>query len=305
MKYLLFLFSFLIVTTCSAQKFRPAIHLAKGDTYYLVSTGTSAIVQSVNGTQNKVNLTLGYKMAFKVTGGTDTTYDIEVSYQALAMKINMADTSIDMDSKKASPLDIPSSIIAAMMNKPFNIKLSKTGKLRSVENLEKMINGVFEGFPQIDSVKKKQFRSQFMQSFGPNAFKGTLEMGTAIFPSAEVAKNDKWTVNTSTAELVKSTVQTVYQLVGVDDHFYQIHGDGTVTSDKDSKPVEVNGLPMRYDLNGSTLTDIKVNRVTGWVSEVSLKQLMSGSLIIQDNPQVPGGMTVPMTFNTEIKTTDK
>jgi hypothetical protein len=306
MKYLLSLFSFLVVTAaCSAQKFKPALHLVKGDTYYLVSTGASAIAQSVNGSQNKVNLTLSYKMAFKVTGGTDTTYDMEVSYQALQMKINMADTSIEMDSKKASPLDIPSSIIAAMMTRPFNIKLSRTGKIRSVENLEKMINGVFDGFPQIDSMKKKQFRSQFMQSFGPNAFKGTLEMGTAIFPSDEVTKNDKWTVNTSTAEPVKSTIETVYQLVGIDNGFYQIHGDGIVTSDKNSKPVEVNWLPMRYDLNGSTLTDIKVNRTTGWVSQVSMKQLMSGNLIIQDNPKVPGGMTVPMTFNTEITTTDK
>ena len=62
---------------------------------------------------------------------------------------------------------------------------------------------------------------------------------------------------------------------------------------------------MKYDLNGTTLTDIKVNRSTGWISEVKLKQLMSGNIEILDNPQMPGGMTIPMTFNTEVTTVDK
>ena len=49
----------------------------------------------------------------------------------------MADTVIDMDSKKNSILDVPSSVIAAMMNKPFNILLTKRGKVKSVENARK------------------------------------------------------------------------------------------------------------------------------------------------------------------------
>jgi hypothetical protein len=306
MKYLLNLPLLLVVfTPCRAQKFNPELNLVKGNTYYMASTGTSAIVQSVNGQENKVNIVISSRMAFKVTGIMDSVYTMEVSYQSLETKIQMADTTIDMDSKKNSPLDIPSSIIAAMMNKPFYITLTRSGKIKSVENIGKMITGVFDGFPQIDTAKKEQIKKQFMQSFGANTLKSSLEMGTAIFPKIAVAKNDKWTVNTSLEAPAKASVQTTYQLIDVSGDFYQIHGDGVMTSDKDAKPLQINGLPMKYNLNGTTLTDIKVNRSTGWISEVKLKQLMSGNIEILDNPQMPGGMTIPMTFNTEVTTIDQ
>jgi len=305
MKYILNLLLLVVVLTPSqAQKFKPALHLTKGDTYYLVSTGTSAIAQSFNGQENKVNITLSFRMAFKVTDVMDSVYKMEVRYQSLEMKIQMADTTIDMDSKKNSILDVPSSVIGAMMNKPFNIILSKSGKVRSVENIEKMINNVFDGFPQIDTAKKGQIKKQFMQSFGANTFKGILETGTAIFPETAVAKNDNWNVNTSVEAPAKANLQTTYQLIDVTGDFYQIHGDGTLVSDKDAKSAEINGLPVKYNLNGTILTDIKINKRTGWISEVNVKQLISGNVEISDSPKVPGGMTIPMTFNTVVTTTD-
>ena len=306
MKYFLNLLLLLVMLTpCRAQKFKPELNLVKGDTYYMASTGTSTIVQSVNGQENKVNIVIASRMAFKVTGIKDSVYTMEVSYQSLETKIQMADTTIDMDSKKNSPFDIPSSIIAAMMNKPFNITLTRSGKIKSVENIEKMITGAFDGFPQIDTEKKEQIKKQFLQSFGANTLKSSLEMGTAIFPKIAVAKNDKWTINTNLEAPAKASVQTTYQLIDVSGDFYQIHGDGTMTSDKNTKPLQINGLPMKYNLSGTTLTDIKVNRSTGWISEVKLKQLMSGNIEILDNPKMPGGMTIPMTFNTEVTTVDQ
>lgn len=292
-----------MLAPCTAQKYKLGLNLVKGDTYYLASAGTSTIVQSVDGHENKVNLALAFKIAFKVTGITDSLYRMEVSYQSLDMKINMADTTIEMDSKKNSVLDVPSSIVAAIMNKPFNITLSKSGKIRSVENFEKMINDVFDGFTKIDSTKKQQIKKQFMQSFGVNSFKDILEMGTAIFPQKAVAKNDTWIVNSNVEAPAKANVQTIYQLIDATADAYQIHGDGTMISDKNALPAEISGLPMKYDLNGTMLTDVKVNKNTGWISEVNLKQLMSGNLQISDNPQVPGGKTIPMTFKTEVITT--
>jgi len=144
MKYFFTLLFFVVILSpCRAQKFTPALHLVKGGIYYLSNTGTSAIVQSMSGKENKVNLTASFKMAFKVTDITDSAYSMEVSYQSISMKIQMADTTIDMDSKKNSVLDVPSSIMAAMMNQPFNVTLSKSGKVTSVENIQKMINKVY------------------------------------------------------------------------------------------------------------------------------------------------------------------
>ena len=295
---------FVSLSFCYAQKVKPALHLAKGNTYYMSSNATSNIVQLVNGKENNINLSFSFNIAFKVIDVVDTVFNMEVSYQNLNMKIQVAGQTIEMDSKKNDPKDIPSSIMAAMMNKPFNIELTHSGKIKSVENIEKMISATFNSFPTLDSTKKEQIKTQFMQSFGPNAFKGSLEIGTAIFPDRAVSKNDKWIVRTSLQAPAKANVISVYQLTDFNKEEYLIYGDGTLTVDKDAKPGEISGMPMKYNLSGTSVSDIKADRKTGWIKSVKLKQTMKGDIQIFDNPKVPGGMSIPMTFITDVTTSD-
>jgi hypothetical protein len=293
------------ISYCNAQKFKPQLNLSKGSTYYLTTNATSVINQTISGQQSSMNLGFSFKMAFKVTGIADSVYNMEVSYQSLSMKMEMPGSTVNLDSKKNDPQDIPSSIIAGMMNKPFNLEMTKTGKIRSVQNIDKMVAAALNNFPQIDSVKKDQVKEQFMQSFGPNAFKGSIEMGTAIFPGIPVAKEDKWTVNTMLQSPAKAAVAINYQLTDIIEGLYLIHGDGTLTTDKNAEPTVINKMPVKYDLHGSIISDIRVDRVTGWISEVKLRQVMMGNLQILDTPAIPGGMTIPMTFDTDAMTTNK
>ncbi|MDB5087281.1 MAG: hypothetical protein JWR09_1275, partial [Mucilaginibacter sp.] len=269
MKHLLYPLLFLIaVNYCNAQKFKPSLNLTKGNTYFLTTNATSAIVQTMNGQQNTVNLAFNFRMAFKVISIADTVYNMEVSYQSLSMKMDMGGSTLDLDSKKNDPQDVPSSIIAAMMDKPFNLEMTKTGKIKSVQNIDKMVSEAIKSFPQIDSTKKEQVKAQFMQSFGPNAFKGSIEMGTAIFPDVPVAKEDKWTVKTQLESPAKAAVTITYQLADIIEGIYLIHGEGTMATAKNTEPAHINGLPIKYHLNGSIISDIRVDKATGWISEV-------------------------------------
>jgi len=300
MKYLfILLLVFVLSDACIAQN-RPLLHLATGETYYLNSTGISQVMQSVNGREEKVNLTLSYRMAFKVTGVKDSIYAMQVSYQSLQMKIRMADTTMDMGADQKSKLDTPSAIIAQMMNKPFGVRLSNTGRVRSIDNLDQVIGTAFDIFPQLGGSKKEEIKSRFIQSFGQNAFKGNIEMGIAILPAAAVSKNYKWVANTSQQMPAPVNVRAFYQLVDITAAVYQVHGEGSLATDSTTKPMDVDGMPLKYDLQGTTLTDVKIDRKTGWIIELQLRQLMEGNMIILDNPKIPGGKSIPMLFTTEL-----
>lgn len=300
-----FVLLFLFINCCQAQKVRPALNLTKGNTYYLASTTNSVVIQSINGQENKIDLNISGTMAFKVLDKTDTVYQMEVTYQALSMTIRSAASTMDIDSKKNDPSDILSSVMKKMTNKPFNISLSRTGKVISVENAEKMISGVFDSFPEMDAAKKEQAKTQFMQSFGPNAFKGSIQSETAFFPDGAVAKNDSWVVNTALEGTIKANSHMTYRLTDISNDAYQIHGDGTTVTDKNAKPMQLNGLLITYNLNGTTTADIKADRKTGWMSEIKLTQQMKGDMQIPDGPSVPGGMNIPMTFTINTSVTDK
>ena len=289
----------IVFVPCQAQKVKPALNLTKGSIYYMVSTGTSTISQTMNGQENQVSLSLSFRMAFKVTDIIDTIYKMEVSYQTLDMRVNTPHGTVDMDSRKNDSTDIPSLIVTAMMDKPFNITISKTGKIKSVENVENMISGVFNSFPQIDTAKKKQIKAEFLQSFGAKAFKGNLEIGTSIFPARPVLKNDKWLSKTKLESMMVAQMETTYQLTDITDSYYQIHGDGTITTDDNATASMMEGLPIKYKLAGTMVSDIKVDKVTGWVTELKLKQLIKGNIEIEDNPKVPGGMIIPMTISND------
>ncbi|HWZ02871.1 MAG TPA: DUF6263 family protein [Mucilaginibacter sp.] len=312
MKFILPFFFLLILAPVYAQRVKPLLHLAKGETYYMSSSGTSAITQNIRGRENKINITLSFRMAFKVASITDTVYHMEVCYESINMKIHTEDTTINISSlqrvapgeKKIKP-DTASLLMAAMVNKPFDIALTAQGKVLWVKNLDKIIGGVFYNFQIPDTSKKELIKSRFIQSFGENAFRGSLEMGTAIFPNNAVAKNDKWTVNSGLSVPAKANVKTVYQLTDITADILQVHGEGVITTDAVAKSGDINGMPVVYNLNGGMMTDIKIDKKTGWINQVTLKQLIAGEVDIMDNPKMPGGMTIPMMFSAEVGITNK
>ena len=305
MKHLLCsLFFIVAVSCCNAQKFKPALNLTKGSTYYLSSNATSEVTQTISSEHTTINLSFAYRMAFKVIDIADSVYSMEVSYQSLNVKMEMPDNTVNFDSKNAEPQDVPSTIIAAMMNKPFNLEITKTGKVVAFKNFEKMIQGVLDGFPQIDTAKKTQFKAMFIQSFGPVAFKRNVEAGTAIFPTGPVTKDEKWTIKTMLESPAKANVSVTYQLADVVEGLYIIHGEGKITSDKSAGPATINGMPVKYNLNGSSISNIKIDKATGWITEMRLRQIMVGDMKILDNPKMPGGASVPITFNIGATTTN-
>jgi len=97
---------------------------------------------------------------------------------------------------------------------------------------------------------------------------------------------------------------TTYQLQDITDAYYQIHGDAKVSSMNTGSAAQINGMPVKYNLGGSITTDIKVDRKTGWVIDEKLKQDISGTIDIQDNPKLPGGMKVPMKVHSDVNTLD-
>ena len=298
-------FGFVILFSYSfAQKTRPSLNLTIGETYYLTSASTSTSIQGVNGMENRVNVSATLRLAFKVKSVQDTVYLMDVSYRSIDMRISMADTTIKMNTAMFGKLDTPSLMLSKMINKPFELTMSTKGKVKSITRINEIITTAVNNFTLKDTLKSRQVLSQFEQSFGENAVRGLLERGLAVFPDKPVSKNERWTIGIELAAPYPMKLQTVYRLFDDSASVYEVYGDGTMSSDTTAKPLEINGVPVKYNLNGTTLTDITVNKATGWISEIKERQWVSGNIQISDNPKIPGGMIVPMTYNTEITTTD-
>jgi hypothetical protein len=140
-----------------------------------------------------------------------------------------------------------------------------------------------------------------MKSFGSQSVKGSIELATAVLPEVPVAKNDTWHTHTTLQTTMNANVETIYQLVGVTPTSYLIHGEGTIVT----IPDQPGASAMKYDMKGTIVSDIKVDKVTGWITESKTKQSINGTVAIKDNPDTPGGITFPMTMTAETIITDR
>lgn len=290
--------SILLLTGISsfAQKSTLALHLVKGNTYYMVTNTNMAVSQTISGQFQNINSTITAKMAFTVTAVMDTAYAMQVRYDRIGMQMTLPGSTINFESDKKDPNDIFSVIMGNMTNKSFSIVMSKTGKLLSISNTGALSKGLFEGVTQLSEEQMTHFREQLMTSFGPKAFKSNMEIGTAIFPDVKVEKNDKWSVNTDMQTAMQTKMTTTFTLNDITASAYMVHGESVISPSNNTEFTEMNGMPMKYNINGVSQYDLKIDRESGWIAEARINQVIKGNVEIKDNPKLPGGMIIPMTI---------
>ncbi|MGZ3814572.1 MAG: DUF6263 family protein [Mucilaginibacter sp.] len=291
--------------TCFGQKVKIALNLTQGSTYYMITSAKMAMTQNIGGQTQDVTTTVGGKLSFKVTAVKDTTFVMDVKYESLRFQIAAPGANMDINSEvkdKGNPI---STMMDNMTHSTFTVTMSKKGRVVSIDNFDKMIAGMFDGIPSVTDAQKEQFKNQMINSFGPKALKGSLEISTAFFPDGKVAKNDKWVVNTSLESAMSAKIKTTYTLQDITESAYLVHGDALISPVENADYSEINGFPMKFSISGTSTSDLKIDKTTGWVSEAKITQAMKGTIDVKDNPKIPGGMTIPFTMNDDQTITDK
>lgn len=294
---------FFISIATYGQKQTLQLNLASGSTYYMTTNAKMMITEDINGQQQTINSTIASKISFKVTTVTDTGYTMNVQFGRVAMQMNVAGKSVNFDSESKTK-DIFSTIMGNMTNKSFTIVMSKKGRVSSIKDIDKVYEGMFEGLSNITPEQKAQFKAQMMQSFGPKALKGSIETATAIFPNNKVGKADKWTLSTKIESVMAADLTSAFTLQDITDSNYLLHGDAVIKTDDNAPFVELSGMPVKYHMAGTAVYDMKLDKVTGWTTEARITQTIKGNVEIKDNPKVPGGMSIPMTVNTDQSISD-
>lgn len=295
----------LVLTPSFAQRLNLSLNLTEGSTYSHRSSASVLINQSVNGQPIDIKVKVDGAMDFTVAEKLDSVYSLLALYTSLTLTMDLPNMSMEFSSEKQDSSDVMSAVLGAMVGQPFRVRMTRQGRITEVKDIEMMFSNAFDQFPQLTDTQREQILGQLSQSFGESAFKGNLEMVTAIFPDRPVAVGDTWDVQTQLEAGMAARVNTTYTLKEVSPSHFHISGSSTLdTEDKDAY-VEANGMPMKYNLKGTMTSTIKVAQTTGWISDAKMVQDIGGTAEIKDNPQVPGGMVIPMTMKSETIITDK
>lgn len=298
-KICLLILTVIAVTTSQAQKVRLALNLELNEEYKQNTNAKATIVQDINGQKMTMVMIVKGNMTYLVKAINDNNYDMEVRYESLIVEMQLPQGTMMFSSEKLDENDVFSMILSEMKNKPFQVIMSKNGKIKAVKNVESLFASAFNKFPDLTEEQMEQIKSQLMKAYGEEAFKGNIEMVTAIFPDKSVSKGDEWEIKTKLESGMSANMTTVYALEESNPSYNLIRGDSKIETENKDAYVDSNGMPMKYDLSGTMTSEIKVDRKTGWIIEARTNQEMKGDAYIKGNPQMPDGMKIPMELKSE------
>lgn len=286
------------VVTLQAKKYDLGLNLEVGETYKQVSEAEATVIQNYNGQEVKIVIEIQGSMAFLVKSEDEKSYMMDVKYESMSMNMEMPNGKTSFSSDKKDENDILSMVLGAMINKTFEIKMTKKGKITEVNNIENVFNSAFDNFPDLSEAQVTQIKEQLMKSYGENSFKGSIETVTYLFPKNEVAQGEEWVVKTKMESGMSADVTTTYVLVGEEGGQYLIEGKSEIETDKNASSVN-NGMSMTYDLTGNSEMKIKIDKNTGWIVESDIRQVIQGEAFIEKNEKIPDGMKIPMIMKNE------
>lgn len=282
------------------------LKLKKDSTYYQKIVSTSLVTQTFNEQAIELNMGVSGVMAFKVIDFKDNIYTMEVKYEQLGLSMGITGgETTDFNSNKNDTNDMVSTILKNMIKKSFNLKMDKTGKILEVTNIEKLYESMFEGLENVSDEQKEQIKAQLMTTYGSDSLKGNIEMSTAIFPTIQVKKGDKWNIITDLSAGFIAKLNSTYELKEINKDSYTINGNGTLTSETNDKYVESNGVFIKYNIGGAVLSQITVDKATGWISESKITQTFEGTNHIKFEADSTEDTPVPMNMKTDILITAK
>lgn len=294
----LIIFILITNTVCRAQYVKLALNLVRGNTYYNLTNATASVTQTVNGQKTNVGTTNSCRIAFKVTNIRDSLYDMEMRYQSISLKMELPQGTVQYNSYGTDPV---AKAFAAFCNQTIALVLTRSGNLQMLAPISPAIDRAVK---QLPADQQPQIKSMMEQSFGERAFRSNFEMGTAIFPAIPVKKNAFWTSDTQLESSRPANVHAVYELRDITPTFNQIHVNSAITYLNRDAFIMTNGMPIKYNMEGSRSADIVVDTITGWVKQASILQNIGGTTEIKDNPKMPGGIVIPTLMKSEVVITD-
>lgn len=295
----------LALKTNQVQKTNLTLQLEVGKSYNQTTNSKATIIQDIEGQEMTIEMIMKGNMSFLVKAVHSNVYDMEVKYNNMAMTMQLPEGTMEFSSDNKDKNDVFSSILSAMIDSPFQIKMTTQGKVMEIKNIDALIEAALAKFPEIPENERVQIKAQLMKAYGEEAFKSAFEMVMTIYPDKLVNKGDSWLIQTQLAPGLSADMITTYTYVEQTADYFLIVGDSKIKSNNTDVYIEANGFSVKYDLTGTMASKIKIDKITGWILEAKINQDMQGDVYFKENPQMPNGMTIPMVMKNELIFTDK
>ena len=279
------------------------LNLTKGSTYLQRISASSVISQDIGGQAFDMTMGITGLTAFEIKSVENSVYQMDVCYKELGISVDFLGSSMEFNSLKNDINDMTSKILKNMTNQKFSLKMNKAGKVLEIKGIDNLYNNLFVGVEEISQEQKDQITSQMKNSFGEESFKSNIEMAAPVFPEKNINVGEKWSVNTKVNSGFTLNLNSDYILKEVTKDSYIIEATSTISTGEDFN--EINGMLVKYDLDGTMNSTITVDKKTGWTTYAKVAQKLGGKTFTKFSSDDSETIESPLDMKTDMTISNK
>lgn len=277
-----------------AQSAPLRLNLKTGETYRQLTNSVITINQVIEGMPFDMSMEVFAGMAYRVESVADGIYQIEVQHEGARLSMEMMGESVSYGADATDTNDIVSVLLHEMKKYPFHIALSDRGKVIQVTKIGDWLAPTMEKLKHFPQELVGPMIDQVLKSYGEEAFKGNIEMVTAIFPDHEVAPGDQWNIKTHLNSTMTADIDTRFTLLRRNKQTVILTGDAVIHTDDTAPATEMSGGTIKYDLSGTMKSEIEIDAFSGWIASATFDQQLEGENVIEAMEAMGNTLKVPM-----------
>lgn len=210
--------------------------------------------------ENNINIhqNMTLSSAIKVESVTSNQTDIMVTYNRITMSSGNQLFALEFDSELDDGTEAMYENLRQLIERPFNLSLSPTGKILSSQSIE---------------VERNTFQSAY--TFNDSSIRKVLQYAFNVYPKLAVKRGDSWQKKIKTSiGFTNIVARNVYQLMSIEDTVAHVEIRGKLTSEN------VDGNNSTVNITGTQKGSYDINIKTGLVISGKLEQDLSGEMNI-------------------------
>lgn len=298
-KIFLYLFLAISLGSCKGEEsFDLRYHFNTGDYFQLRLSTEQRISQEIMGQKQDLTQKMRIEYDFSVENIDKNGFSfIKVTYKTVYFQQDGPIGIIEYDSK--NPPDETNPLILGFTCLPgesFTMKVSPEGMVKEIKGIENLIERMVGKLKLVDSTKKDDLKRAFKEQFGEEAMTQTMENITAIYPEQPVKVGESWKKKTIISKGFPMIINNTWTLREVNNGKAIIDINSHIYTNKDAPPIDLRIMKIKYELSGIESGQIKLGMAKQLNINCTTTQKLSGKVIVLDIPQLPEGMSWPITI---------
>ncbi len=293
-----------IVISCGrvTDKIQLRLRLQEGESYNLRMITDQKIFQTIQGQRQDITQTMGMECTFNVEEvDTNGIASVKITYHSVFFKQDGPMGKIEYNSSNPPAIVPPMAVgFAALVGKSFSMKISPHGHIKDVQGVGAMLTHMMEKLDLPEGHMRTSIEKQLRDQWGDEAIKEMMENTFAIYPDKPVGIGDSWTKRVIISRGFPMILDNTWKLKARKGGVAIIEASSIVKPNPEAAPIEMGPLRLSYDISGEQKGTMELQEATGWTIRAKLTQEFSGQANMEGTPQMPEGMSWPISMESII-----